>query len=452
MLLVPISIARTILVLALAAAPFLAIAQRAMIVSDNVEAAAIQMDLVRGAQKSIYASMYMMNPDRSGLVTLGELRAAAQRGVDVHLMVDGLYMRKLPKDVLEAVLASGVKLYEYNPLSFWSFTKNLKRSHDKVWVVDELWTDVSDRNVSNEYNGLTKTPAISRGVIVEDQKTALDAIDYIKKSLVLENVRALEPSGDVELLKSGVAKLQRALSNPIDTYLAPYSNWKTKLQTAENLQFNHTGVGDRNSPLDLDSTLLKDFQNAKESIVIENPYIVLIPEHLKVLQEKLKSGVKVIVYTNSNLSTDNKLVYAAWEASRAALAASGAEIYEHPGLGEKQEKRKIKERLRRFRKGHRNQLFGSRTFLHAKTVVIDGVISYIMSYNLDPRSKNLNREVSIRIDSTKFAKFLGDEIRKDAKKLKYLAVAQDGRLSANAPTCSLLLRAISRIPVIRNQL
>ena len=51
--------------------------------------------------------------------------------------------------------------------------------------------------------------------------------------------------------------------------------------------------------------------------------------------------------------------------------------------------------------------------LHAKSMVIDDKVAFIGSYNLDPRSENLNTEVGAVIQDGKFAKRLKDSIKKD---------------------------------------
>ncbi len=421
--------------------------------NDNIEAAAIRSDLLRTANKSIYASMYMVKPDRSGYRMLAELRAAALRGVEVHFMMDGLYLKKFPDDVIEAVVASGVHLYEFNPFDKRYPKKFLERSHDKVWVTDAEWIDVSDRNMANEYFGLTKDPAISRGIVAQDTKSSAEAIAYMKESFESTASRKRRPRNDTQLAARGGAILDRALANSVDMYFAPFRGWRKKMTALKNLKFNHSGVGTRDSPLDLDAALLEDLKSAKKKIVIENPYIVLIPEHREVLIQKLQDGVKVEIYTNSKFSSDNILVSAAWENSRDLLADYGAEIWEHPGRKKDQKIwAEAKARIRRLKEFKIDGLARSRNFLHAKTVVIDDIISYVMSYNMDPRSKNLNREVSLRAEGPEFAAGLRRAIIGDSKRIKYLNTARNGMLMHDAPRCGILLRSFVETRQIREQL
>ena len=51
--------------------------------------------------------------------------------------------------------------------------------------------------------------------------------------------------------------------------------------------------------------------------------------------------------------------------------------------------------------------------MHAKSFVVDDKIAYIGSFNLDPRSSNLNTEVGLLIEDEAFAQTLREDILRD---------------------------------------
>ena len=51
--------------------------------------------------------------------------------------------------------------------------------------------------------------------------------------------------------------------------------------------------------------------------------------------------------------------------------------------------------------------------IHAKTMVVDSETVYIGTYNLDPRSENLNTEVGVIIRNVQFAKMVEQSIQTD---------------------------------------
>ncbi len=66
-------------------------------------------------------------------------------------------------------------------------------------------------------------------------------------------------------------------------------------------------------------------------------------------------------------------------------------------------------------KGHRNLSRATPPVfaLHAETVVVDGEITYIGSFNLDPRSQNLSTEVGLVVRAPMFARRVQTAIEED---------------------------------------
>jgi cardiolipin synthase C len=60
---------------------------------------------------------------------------------------------------------------------------------------------------------------------------------------------------------------------------------------------------------------------------------------------------------------------------------------------------------------------GDRPFLslHAKSLVVDDRIAFVGSYNLDPRSENLNCEAGLLVEDEAFARALRGEIDRDLR-------------------------------------
>jgi putative cardiolipin synthase len=95
----------------------------------------------------------------------------------------------------------------------------------------------------------------------------------------------------------------------------------------------------------------------------------------------------VRISTNSLASTDNLPAFSGYRQQRRKLLAMGLEIFEYRPDAQVQQ-RMMQQRVVTPREPR--PIFS----LHAKTVVIDGNIVCIGTYNLDPRSENLNTEVS----------------------------------------------------------
>ena len=126
---------------------------------------------------------------------------------------------------------------------------------------------------------------------------------------------------------------------------------------------------------------------------------------IKTILAEEKSGVHVTIVTNSLSSTNAPTVYGKWEKYRNALVRGGVEIYEFMQSAEnRRDKRHDRER--------RQSCF---SVMHSKTIVFDDKISWIGSFNLDPRSTYYNTENVAIFESPEFAKKLRNMILDDTK-------------------------------------
>jgi cardiolipin synthase C len=100
-------------------------------------------------------------------------------------------------------------------------------------------------------------------------------------------------------------------------------------------------------------------------------------------------GIRMRVLTNSLATNDVLAAHAGYAKYREALLANGVELYElRPDAGV------IKKKV----------LSGqSKAALHTKAIVFDRESVFIGSFNLDPRSANLNTEAGLYVESPELA-------------------------------------------------
>ena len=110
----------------------------------------------------------------------------------------------------------------------------------------------------------------------------------------------------------------------------------------------------------------------------------------------MKRGVKIRILTNSLSSTDNLEAFSAYQSCRKSLLQTGVKIYEF--------KPDAAARFKMMTGALQEKINYAPIFgLHAKSMVIDGKITVIGTFNLDPRSANLNCECFAVIHSEKIA-------------------------------------------------
>jgi phosphatidylserine/phosphatidylglycerophosphate/cardiolipin synthase-like enzyme len=105
-------------------------------------------------------------------------------------------------------------------------------------------------------------------------------------------------------------------------------------------------------------------------------------------------------------STDNAEAFSGYQRDRAKLLKTGVEIYEF--------KPDAKERFKMMtgalqKKMNFTPIFG----LHAKSMVVDGQLAVVGTFNLDPRSANLNTECFAVINSKTLATGVSENMETD---------------------------------------
>ena len=123
----------------------------------------------------------------------------------------------------------------------------------------------------------------------------------------------------------------------------------------------------------------------EEELLIESAYFVPRDRGVEKLKEIYDRGVSIRILTNSLASNDVLAAYAGYSKRRHKLVASGVELYElrlDAGLIDK-----------RILSGK------SKAALHTKAMVFDGKDVFIGSFNLDPRSGDINTEAGLYIES-----------------------------------------------------
>jgi cardiolipin synthase len=103
--------------------------------------------LINGAERSLKMLMYMFNPDHAGGVVHDALLAAARRGVEVKLLIDGFGSDAPPKFFADLAEAGG-DYCVFNP----SYGRRyLLRNHQKLILADDRAAIIGGANIDNSY-------------------------------------------------------------------------------------------------------------------------------------------------------------------------------------------------------------------------------------------------------------------------------------------------------------
>jgi phosphatidylserine/phosphatidylglycerophosphate/cardiolipin synthase-like enzyme len=381
------------------------------LLDDSHQAAQARVDLIEQATSKVDALYFLARNDRVTWMALALLRDARRRGLPVRLIVDERF-NHVPGPMLAYLHDEGVEVRVYHPLSLRHPTWLFRRMHDKVIVVDAQRYIAGGRNLDDAYfNPKHKPYFVDRDVYV-DGPSAIEAAAHFEKlwaSRHVADTRTDFSSQDkqkaAKLLDAQRSSLERSGFVRFNTG----TDWSLGQPSHADVRFLHDPIDDGNGP-GVAEGLAATFGSATQSIVIESPYVIPTQLFLDVLGKKLDEGVTVHIVTNSLKSTDGFLPQVAYLGVRRFLLRMGVELHEYKGPGT----------------------------LHAKSIIVDGKIAMVGSYNLDPRSQNLNTEIMVVANDEGAAATLKAAIDADVRNA--WRISSNGRTPRSYPKTSRWLR------------
>lgn len=126
--------------------------------------------LIRTASQTIHLQMYILGEDETGLEVLQELTAAAKRGVEVFLLVDGYASQGLSRRRIKEIKETGIRFRWFEPLLRSRYFYFGRRLHHKIAVADASLALVGGLNIANRYNDIPGQKAwLDWAVLVEGE-------------------------------------------------------------------------------------------------------------------------------------------------------------------------------------------------------------------------------------------------------------------------------------------
>lgn len=411
------------------------------LLNNGVSALMTRAALIDQAERSIDFQTFIFDSDETGAFMLDHLIAAAGRGVRVRILLDD-YELGLSDHILARLDAlPEIEVRLFNPFpdrSRWSrplqMTLNLdhlgKRMHNKLLVADGQSVLLGGRNISNHYfegrsdSNFRDIELLAAGPVAAQ---AAEGFDRFWNSPMVKPVKALDQDGQSPQAIAELADLLALRSEdegPWVEYLARRDEFVQRVSSPFGLiwapaqifaepPIRHPSGATRGSS-EIARAHAAARQSARRDVVYESAYFVPGDRGVEVLADLTRRGVAVTVLTNSLASTDVVAVHAAYALYRPKLLEHGIQLYEYRADARRPEPA-----------GHRLHLGRSDSALHAKIVVYDRRRLWVGSANFDPRSRHLNTEIGVMIDSPPLAEVVLNGIAPD------FAPSRSWRLEAN---------------------
>lgn len=298
-------------------------------------------EAIDGARHHVYAEYYLIRPGATADWLRDRLVAAARRGVEVKLLIDGYGSFWVTRRYVRSLRQGGVEVAFFLPARMLLLQPMNLRNHRKIVVVDGKVGFTGGINIGDEYRGEAapwrdthvriRGPAVARlaDVFAEDwhfaTKQGIPHYDPPKEETEEADPGEAKGEATVAIVRSGPD-----LEGPAR-------------EAIHRLFFTAITL-------------------ARSRVYVTTPYFIPDRSILVALQTAALRGVDVRLLFPSR--SNHKVVFQAGRSFYDDLLEAGVSIYEYgPGM------------------------------IHAKTMVIDGAVALVGSANMDLRSFRLNFEV-----------------------------------------------------------
>ena len=413
----------------------------ATLLPDGLDAFAARAASARLAGRSLDLQYYMWHDDLVGHLLAREVYAAAERGVRVRLLLDDINTKGLDPALLALDAHPNIEVRLYNPFrnrsGVWRLLEMVQRffsvnhrMHNKAWIVDGRLAVVGGRNIGDEYFDASSRvnfrdlDMLLAGPAVADASGIFDAFWNSSAAVPIAALNPQTPQA-LHALAARLASesalpgardyLRRVAASPSAQRLVNHElsvHWSASIVVASDppLKFRSS---DRQSWLQ--RRLIAHLDGAHREVLLISPYFVPGTNGTATLVGLAHADAQVGVITNSLAANDVPAVHSGYERYRRKLLHGGVELFE----------------IRRNGPKPNQGLFGSSgASLHTKAFVIDGERGFVGSFNIDPRSANLNTEMGVLFADAGLAQDLRQEyLRLAAPALSYqVRRAPDGSL------------------------
>lgn len=343
---------------------------------------AARMRMIEEAKESIELEFFIYEIDTASRLVTQALARKAQQGVRVRILVDfALPIFKLAPQYAETLKAAGVEVRYYNTAGLARFFASNHRTHRKLLVVDRQKAIIGGRNIANDYFDLSEaynfldSDMLIQGPIVGAIADSFELYwrsDWVARP---EDVAAGVALGAGRGLLGGASPQEEALAAELRQHQPQH-----QLSTCNDIHFvtDYPGSGVERRKVFLEISRL--VQEARQQIMVESPYLVLRDDGMALLRGVVQRGVKLRFLTNSLHSTDAYYTVASLAHSLDVLKMPNLEVWAYQGSP-----------LTSGLRPSASQRWG----VHAKRAVFDDHTVVVGTYNMDPRSANLNSELIV---------------------------------------------------------
>jgi cardiolipin synthase len=322
--------------------------------TNGDDALPAMLKAIEGAHERISLETYNFEEGEIAARFTDALAKAAERGVEVHMVLDAIGSKKMSRTNIDRLEDAGCRIGWVNPLISYSFAAANYRTHRKALVVDGRIAFVGGMGIGDHYWKDTKSYPRWRDTHVEIRGPAVTDVEAAFNQNWILTGGVVEP-------------VVRPTEAPPAGHAASIVVWSSRQGG-----FNEMKL-----------LFLMGIAAARQTIDIESPYLITDASSEWSLHQARQRGVRIRLLVDGD-KTDARAVKFASRGQYEHLLEDGIEIVEYQP-----------------------------TMMHAKTMMIDGVFSVVGSANFDNRSLEMNDELSVAVFDRALNARLESDFEKD---------------------------------------
>lgn len=376
--------------------------ERAKIIPENGEALEERIRMISQAKEEIILSTYDIKADISGKQVLAALLDAADRGVKVSIVTDGVpYVTSIWGNPYFLALAGqeNVEIKIYNPLRFWQPWKLMGRLHDKYLIVDRSMYILGGRNTYDFFLGdqpgyqnydwdiLVCVPEGKKDTSLEQVRDYFSSVWKISDCKLYGKSPIWKWNPSVKTAEGELRRRYKEIAKEHPDWIMEKDYTEETVEVKKmTLLSNPTHVYAKEPVVFYEMTEL--MKQADHEVLFHTPYIICNDWMMRQLVEVCEGEKEIRMMTNSVANNGNPFGAMDYRRNRGKIIDTGVQIME----------------------------YDDGVSYHGKCFTIDGRLTGIGSFNWDMRSAYLDTELMLVADSEELTRQMNQAMAKYEEK------------------------------------
>jgi putative cardiolipin synthase len=387
------------------------------IITLGIDGLLVRAQMIDTAERTLDLQYFIFRGDVTGHLLVDALHRAATRGVRVRVLVDDADTLAGDEQVLALDGLPNVEIRVFNPFAYRGHARFVRtveflfnvrrldyRMHNKLIVVDNAVALVGGRNIGDQYfqidpdSQFADDDVFTVGPVAAGLSATFD--EYWNSGLAI-------PAAALGRHRSSPASAAPSAEPSADQFSVriasgePYASmiagrvplvWAPAWVVCDSPHKKQVEDGARAGQL-LSDAVFAALRATRTELLMVTPYFIPDSEESQALQDLRRRQVRIRLLTNSLEGSAGVFAHSGYRKFRVPLLQEGVELYEARALlGSSKGSGQTASMTR-----HGNYA------LHAKLYVFDRQKLFVGSMNFDRRSKHLNTEIGLIIDSPELA-------------------------------------------------